>query len=116
MAMESEHREQARHNADFLRAIDGSQFPDWVVTVAFYRAVHLVEMLFARDNRPAGGSHIGRNQVLKRHYPDVWREYRPLYDLSRKARYWCMAITPQNMTYAIDRLVRIEQIITTLTT
>ena len=116
MATESDHKQQAQHNADFLRAIDGTLFPDWVATVAFYRAVHLVEMLFAHDKRPAGGSHNGRNQALKRNYPDLWREYRPLYNLSRTARYWCMSINSNNVTYAIDRLLRIEQIVTSLTT
>ena len=116
MATESEHRQQAQHNAEFLRAIDGNQFPDWVVTVAFYRAVHLVEMLFAHDNRQAGGSHTGRNQALKRHYGKLWNEYRPLYNLSRTARYWCMAVKPSNMKYAIGRLLQVERIVTSLTT
>src|SRR5579859_3330506 len=91
MATENEHRQQAEHNQRFLDSFDHARFPDWCVTVAFYKAVHLVEMLFANKNRSAGsGSHTNRNQILKRHYVSIWRNYRPLYEFSRTARYWCL--------------------------
>src|SRR4051812_16572729 len=82
MATESEHRRQAERNEEFLSGIDQNRFPDWKATVAFYKAVHLVEMLLAHLGRPAGGSHTRRNNTLKRDFPDLWREYRPLYAFS----------------------------------
>jgi hypothetical protein len=115
MATESEHRNQAQHNGALLAVLDRNRFPDWIVTVAFYQAVHLVEMVFAHDIRPAGGSHIARNQTLKRHYPDLWREYRPIYTLSRTARYWCFAISSTQVDYALERLRHVEQVVVTLT-
>jgi hypothetical protein len=110
MATESEHRKQAIHNQAFLDAIDARAFPDWFVTAAFYKAVHLVEVLFRRKGHPSG-NHNRRNQQLKRHYQSVWRDYRPLYDLSRKARYWCVAITPPQVQKAKTRLARLERTI-----
>lgn len=42
-----EHRLQAEHNYRFIKVIDGAvqpnEYDDWVVTVCFYAAVHLVE-------------------------------------------------------------------------
>lgn len=109
MATESDHRLKAAHNQAFLDAIDHARFPDWAVTAAFYKAVHLVEALFARDNRAPGGSHLKRNQVLKRHYKHVWKQYQPLYNFSRQARYWCTGVLPEHVTYVNRRLGRVER-------
>ncbi len=111
MATESEHRRQAERNEEFLSGIDQNRFPDWKATVAFYKAVHLVEVLFAHQGRPPGGSHTRRNNTLKRDFPDLWREYRPLYAFSRMARYWCMAVNPSHVDYVLRRLHRVERII-----
>jgi hypothetical protein len=112
MATESEHRQQAEQNGAFLATIDQERFPEWVVTVAFYKAVHLIEMVFAHDSRKPGGSHGRRNQVLKRHYPDIWKQYRPLYTFSRMARYWCVPVTREYVTYVLRRLGRVENLVT----
>lgn len=114
MATESEHKRQAEHNQEFLSTIDPNRFPDWIATVAFYTAVHLVEQLFAHESRPAGGSHLNSNSTLKRDYPELWKEYRPLYAFSRMGRYWCMAVDPVHVSYVKWRLGRVEQIINTL--
>lgn len=44
--------QQAVTNQTFLHVIDETLFPDWVVTVAFYKAVHLVEELLVRKGTP----------------------------------------------------------------
>ena len=115
MATESEHKQQARHNQTFLGTIDANHFPDWVATVAFYEAVHLIEMFFAHKVLYPGGSHTKRNNVLKRSYPAIWKDYRPLYAFSRLARYWCMKVTPENADYIRKRLRRVEEAINRLT-
>jgi hypothetical protein len=114
MATESEHRQQAQHNAELLATFDHARFPDWAATVAFYQAVHLIEMLFAHDGRTPSGSHKTRNQILKRHYPDLWKEYRPLYAFSRTARYWCMKVNDTHVAYVLRRLRRVEHIVAEL--
>ena len=87
MATEAAHARQANHNQLFLDSVDPAQFPDWIVTAAFYKAVHLVEGLLVRKGCPTG-NHYQRNETLKRRFPGVWRGYRPLYNQSRVARYY----------------------------
>jgi hypothetical protein len=67
MATLKAHAQQANHNQAFLDSIDPAIFPDWVVTAAFYKAVHLVEGLLVRKGRQSAG-HYQRNGVLKRQF------------------------------------------------
>lgn len=108
MATELEHKRHAQHNQAFLDVIDKNAFPDWAITVSFYKAVHLVEALFT-NKQVRGGSHIRRNNTLKRTFPAIWRDYRPLYAFSRVARYWCIPVTPADLVYVSRRLARIER-------
>jgi hypothetical protein len=110
MATASEHKQQARHNREFLETIEKTRFPDWAATVIFYTAVHLVQMLFASKGG-RGGSHMRRNQTLRQHYPGVWKHYQPLYSYSRLSRYWCMKVRPSDVPYLERRLGRIERAI-----
>jgi hypothetical protein len=66
-----------------------NQHPDWVVTVAFYTALHMVEAMFFEDLATQHTSlHIDRNKELQTHrYSHIWYDYRPLYSISRLARY-----------------------------
>jgi hypothetical protein len=107
MATIAEHAQQAAHNENFLNSIDRAAFPDWVVTAAFYKAVHLAEGLLVRKSRKSG-SHVLRNSILKRHFATVWAEYRPIYNQSRVARYWCVHIPSTEVDQAIVRLRAVE--------
>lgn len=49
-----------------------------------------------------------QNDTLRDHFPDVWRQYRPLYCLSRLARYWCMPVTAAAVAQARARLAAVE--------
>lgn len=62
---------------------------EWIVTVAFYKALHLVEALFAHDGLGHGQSHENRDYLLKtnRRYAHIYRHYRPLWAASMVARY-----------------------------
>src|SRR5262245_1955393 len=112
MATEKEHLDQASHNQDMLCATDPNRFPDWVATVAFYQAVHLVEAMFVRKGLTnQSGSHVRRNQLLKRTFADLWKQYQPLYAFSRLARYRCYPVKPDHTVYVLRRLGRVEQII-----
>jgi hypothetical protein len=113
MATEVAHAQQASHNQLFLDSIDPAKFPDWIVTAAFYKAVHLAEGLLVRKGCPTG-NHSKRNDTLKRHFPSVWRAYRPLYNQSRVARYWCVSIYPTAVAQAHARLAAIEAAITAI--
>lgn len=67
------------------------EFADWIAIAAFYKAVHLVEMLRAVDGQHSRG-HAGRRKYLKTVYPKIWIEYFPLDNFSIHARYYCKRI------------------------
>ena len=110
MGTKADHQNKAEHNQDFLQTIDKKKYPDWVVTVAFYKAVHCVERLFAATGKHSD-NHRDRHDSLKREHPDIWQHYLPLYTLSRRARYKANGIVDQTMTYALSRLLKVEEII-----
>jgi hypothetical protein len=85
MATEAAHLSKAESNQRFLDTIS-DEFADWLAIVAFYKAVHLVEAMFARQGAPSH-SHFHRNQRLKRHFPMIWKHFRPLFDASKLVRY-----------------------------
>lgn len=92
MPSQSAHLELARHNQDLIDHLmkDPHRFPDWVTTVAFYRALHLVEAVFAQDSAiKHGGDHGSRQRHLKsnRRYAAIYKAYHPLWTASIVARY-----------------------------
>src|SRR5687767_12154395 len=107
MATEKEHLRQAEHNQQLLDVIDSNRFPDWATTVAFYKAVHLVQAMFQMTGDSCG-SHVMRNGVLRAKFPEVWKMYQPLYSFSRLARYWCMKVKPDHVGYILRRLAKLE--------
>ena len=108
MARESEHTRQAERNQQFLDGLDSAEYPDWFVTVAFYKAVHLVEALLVR-HRHETGNHLNRNNALRDHFEDIWRDYAPLYRLSRVARYWCLPMHSDDVEQSRRRLACVER-------
>jgi hypothetical protein len=69
---------------------DIDRFSEWITTVAFYKALHLIEAVFAGDpSIRHGRSHEHRDQCLKsrRHYAQLYKFYRPLWAASTVARY-----------------------------
>lgn len=81
------HMQQWEHNRSLLAHVPGD-YPDWLVTIAFYTALQAIDALLAYDNVTAN-NHDMRNTTLKQtnRYDYIWRHYGPLYDLSRKVRY-----------------------------
>jgi hypothetical protein len=83
-----EHEQQWQHNRE-LTALIPRGYPDWIVTVVFYTALHAVDSLLRFDQVPGIVDHRARNDVLARtnRYSKVWRCYLPLYNLSRTVLY-----------------------------
>jgi len=96
------HEEAATRNQTVLDCLlmnyDSSpdDFAHWVITVAFYKALHLVEGIFYMDGllshekRPFHSKeHKERNQRLKniKRFEHLWKHYRPLFEASMVARY-----------------------------
>lgn len=94
-----EHLQQARRNEGLAQrlGIPPLRTYDWAITVLFYCILHFVDAyLLDRHNiTPRGhtatwkrGQKIpGRNDDVKQYIPQIYSEYRRLYDASQWARY-----------------------------
>ena len=90
MSEESEHITLANKNHDTLIYLvkEYANHPEWVATVAFYKAVHVVEAVIHSKFRRHSNSHDSRIHELK--HPDLrslHKAYRPLFAASLVARY-----------------------------
>lgn len=88
MGTVAQHIEQWQSNRRFLALIP-RQHPDWIVTVAFYSSLHLVDAMLHSDKIERVTNHTTRNEVLMNvtRYDSIWVRYHPLYNLSRTVRY-----------------------------
>lgn len=111
MASEAAHLLKAEHNQKFLDTLDDA-YPDWLLTVGFYKAVHLAEALFARRGYHSH-SHEERNRKLRAEFPAIWQEYKPLYDNSKLVRYSqrSMPAALVRSEYLGKRLVAVQQLV-----
>lgn len=103
MANFGTHRDKANENQLFLEAIDAKRFPGWVASVAFYTGLHLVEAMAASGHRHHKG-HRSRHQFLKTERSDLWKDYRPLFNLSLIARYGAKKIKAAHVEQAQQHL------------
>jgi hypothetical protein len=90
MASEESHIALAnRNHATLLHLLPNAiEYPEWVATIAFYKAVQIVEAAFATTCLSHSTSHHQRLLTLKgERFKPVFREYRPLISASRIARY-----------------------------
>ena len=92
MPNEAAHITLARRNQKTIDHLlqNPSAFAEWITTVAFYKALHIVEAIFARDKDTVHGRDHGiRANFLKSNnrYRNIWKHYRPLWAASTVARY-----------------------------
>jgi hypothetical protein len=108
MPSADEHQRQAEHNTQFLQTIDSDEFTDWLATVAFYVAVHLIEKLRALHDQHSI-DHVERNTFVIDHHSTIHVYYRELYNLSRIARYGISPhhwLLPEWVTDCLDEIRR----------
>jgi hypothetical protein len=105
-----EHLQQAQHNQALIQQLSGTPYQDWVVTVAFYTAAHLIEAWLATKNlHPLG--HVVRLQYIRDWWgrepalQSVFRPYRELQTQSEKARYQCLPFSENDVRNLILPLV-----------
>src|SRR5438105_4820912 len=110
MGTSADHDGKANRYREFMETIDTRLFPDWFVTVAFYRALHLVEKMFAEEKYDSD-NHRNRNDNLKRSYADIWMHYLPMYTQSRRARYQARTISAQTVQHVEKKLAEIELLV-----
>jgi hypothetical protein len=91
VARELDHIELANRNHEALAYLlkESTRFPEWIATMAFYKAVQLVEAAFSRTGEGTTSSHGERFQRLKRNtrFAHVFPHYRTLWQSSTIARY-----------------------------
>ncbi len=129
MPNETEHIQQANRNDAALKHLMGDvqSYSEWVTTVAFYKAVHVIEAMLFHLHGKNSHDHKSRLDTLRACNKTLYREFRPLYVASMVARYLCdNSGNGKAVTYATfsdylpssdvvteivnGRLVRIEQI------
>jgi hypothetical protein len=111
MPDESAQLELANHNQELLAALLPriDRFSDWVATVAFYKALHVVEAVFANDrNVQHGRDHDHREHCLKANprYRKIYGHYRPLLAVSKRARYLHDGMTRFSDSFTPEDVVR----------
>lgn len=104
-----QHRKKSESNQAFIDEILSLPFPDWTATAIFYKAVHVVEMMFGADGIHSE-NHADSNQRLKSNYPDVFAEFHPLYNFAFSARYDCREVRKSELPYLFQRLDTMEDI------
>jgi hypothetical protein len=87
MPSADQHRRKAEHNRKFLDSIALDDYPDWVVVVAFYTAVHLVEWLRAASGDGDSTDHEDRLLYVQLRHPEIHTAYHILQNASMLARY-----------------------------
>lgn len=87
MPSPDDHIRQWRHNRAFLQTIR-PDFRDWILTAAFYTALHAIDTLLTSDGVIVS-NHEGRNKTLAKvnRYEKIHDSYDPLYKLARTVRY-----------------------------
>ena len=108
------HWNRAKHNQEFVDSFELANTPyhDWILVAYFYKALHLVDCLFAaRDSR-----HFSRHSERmtgvyhSRHLNAVYNDFQYLYERSREVRYDCQYPTAAELRDEIEpRAERIEQ-------
>lgn len=66
------------------------QHAEWITTIAFYKALHIIEAVFYNQKSIRHGhNHEDREQYLKRDnkFKNIFKHYRPLWAASTVARY-----------------------------
>ncbi|KAA5545112.1 hypothetical protein FYK55_05360 [Roseiconus nitratireducens] len=71
-----------------------------MATIAFYKAIQLVEALLAKRHGSVSTSHFRRLERLRVHHKDIYKQFRPLYNASMVARYLCLPDEPGSTSVA----------------
>jgi hypothetical protein len=108
MGNQKQHREKADRIGSFVENIKSLEFPDWLAIAMFYRALHLVEMMFASTGRHTI-NHNERREALRSEFPEILREYKPLYNYSLLCRYRFMPMRPEDIPPLEARLSKLKE-------
>ena len=103
--------------SDLQQSQNSPQHGDWIVTLAFYKALHAVDSYFAKHGIDRGRHdkrHEDRDQQVKKYLGNIHTKYEALYTASIMARYKSYTHNPQDVTKLVNYSLSIEQHINTL--
>lgn len=103
--------------SDLQQSQNNPQHGGWIVTLAFYKALHAVDSYFAKQRiapEVHQKGHGRRQQQVQNHLGSIHREYSALYTASIQARYEEYTHEPQEVTRLVNHALRIEEYINTL--
>jgi hypothetical protein len=91
VASASDHLALANRNQEALDFLltRYDRFPEWITSIAFYKALHVVDALLDHDGAPTPSDHSSRRQILQRanRYKTLFLHYDALCIASSVARY-----------------------------
>ena len=82
-----EESEQNRRFYELLQATWPDKFHNWKVNALFYSALHMINYWLVRQTGRAPRNHIERKRRVRGELPQVFKDYRDLYEMSMRARY-----------------------------
>lgn len=100
---------------DLQESQNSSRHADWIVTLAFYKALHAVDSYLAEvEVHPQG--HRDRNRRVQEYLGSIQRQYSALCRASRRARYedFTYQDQPQEVESLVNRSLSIEDYINSL--
>ena len=119
------HMAKSRYNVKVAAHLhDETAFTDWAVTATYYAALHLIdalldgEMQLIKDERHPrkhsandnpGNNGRGRNQLVRKLYGAIYRDYRSLEEASRRSRYDLEVLGESAYVKLQNEFKRIEQ-------
>jgi hypothetical protein len=115
MPTPKQHQQKADDNRAFLNAILSTGPPEWVATVAFYTAVHLVEKLLAYSGNHSK-NHEERGSAVRKDFRQIYSQYHELFNNSLIARYgtsgkFSMTLDKTKQLLVNDYLAKIEKFV-----
>jgi hypothetical protein len=114
LPVDTEPEWQIGHNARLLAEplLDGAttQYLDWVITIMFYKAVHVIDKALTNYGVVDVTSHEDRKEKIRKHLRGCLGDFIAFEDLSRKTRYEVLRPTQTDLADAVQLLRRIEQV------
>ena len=112
------HQRKAEHNRRAIAHLQsaGDEYLDWVVTVMFYTALHLVDQVLYHYTRANPRDHRQRHAAIASQVrlAPIYRDYREREWQSQRSRYECAPFTPAEVHALSARLDHIQQFVRSL--
>ena len=112
------HHHQVEHNRAVMVYLEqaGVEHLDWVVTVMFYMAMHLVDQVLFQHHKLNPRNHHQRHAAIanEAELAPAYADYRELEHQSRQSRYECVTFSKSEVDRLAVRLARIEQTVNTI--